>query len=65
MPELPEVETIARAIKPELSRQDHRLRRLYWTRTLATPSVRKFREQVSGQKIMDVSRRAKYLDHPT
>jgi formamidopyrimidine-DNA glycosylase len=62
MPELPEVETIARAIKPELVGRSIVSADLNWTRTLATPSVRQFKEQVSGQKVVDVTRRAKYLD---
>jgi formamidopyrimidine-DNA glycosylase len=62
MPELPEVETIARAIKPELLGRTIVSADLNWTRTLATPSVRQFREQVIGQKVVDVSRRAKYID---
>jgi formamidopyrimidine-DNA glycosylase len=35
---------------------------LRWVRTLATPSVRKFKEQVKGQQILGVSRRAKFLN---
>jgi formamidopyrimidine-DNA glycosylase len=62
MPELPEVETIVRAIKPELVGTRILSADWNWTRTLATPSVRQFREQISGQKIVDVTRRAKYLD---
>ncbi|MDP1545124.1 MAG: bifunctional DNA-formamidopyrimidine glycosylase/DNA-(apurinic or apyrimidinic site) lyase [Anaerolineales bacterium] len=62
MPELPEVETIARAIKPELVGRSIVSADLNWTRTLATPSVRQFREQVVGQKVGDVTRRAKYLN---
>jgi formamidopyrimidine-DNA glycosylase len=62
MPELPEVETIARAIKPELVGRRILSADWNWTRSLATPSVRQFREQVIGQKVVDVTRRAKYLD---
>lgn len=62
MPELPEVETIARAIKPELVGRRILSADWNWTRTLATPTVKKFSEQVTGQKIVDVTRRAKYLD---
>lgn len=61
MPELPEVETIARKLKPELIGKIIQDADLRWSRTLATPSPRKFKEQIKGQKIMDVSRRAKYL----
>jgi formamidopyrimidine-DNA glycosylase len=61
MPELPEVETIARAIRPELLGKIIRSADLRWARTLAVPSPKKFKQQVGGQKIVSVSRRAKYL----
>jgi formamidopyrimidine-DNA glycosylase len=61
MPELPEVETIARALKPELVGRTILSADLRWARTLATPSPAQFRKQIAGQKILDVSRRAKYL----
>lgn len=34
---------------------------VFWARTLAIPTVRKFKEKIRGQKITGVSRRAKYL----
>ncbi|MBI5943914.1 MAG: DNA-formamidopyrimidine glycosylase [Chloroflexi bacterium] len=61
MPELPEVETFARALKPELTGLTILSADLRWARTLATPSPAQFKKQIAGQKIMDVSRRAKYL----
>ena len=61
MPELPEVETFARALKSELVGKTILSADLHWARTLATPSPAQFKKQVAGQKIMDVSRRAKYL----
>ena len=61
MPELPEVETIARAIKLELVGQTILSADLRWARTLAIPSPTQFKKQVAAQKIVDVSRRAKYL----
>lgn len=61
MPELPEVETIARKLKPELAGKTIKDADLRWARTLATPSPRKFKEQIRGQKIKDVTRRAKYF----
>jgi formamidopyrimidine-DNA glycosylase len=61
MPELPEVETIARAIKPELVGKTILSADLRWARTLAIPSPAQFKKQVAGQEIVDVSRRAKYL----
>ena len=73
MPELPEVETIARALRPELVGRTILQADVRWLRTIATPSVRKFKEQVRGQQVTDVSRRAKFLNiqlasvgkHPT
>lgn len=61
MPELPEVETIARKLKPGLIDRTILSADLYWARTLDTPSPKKFKEQVQGQKILDVGRRAKYF----
>ena len=61
MPELPEVETFARALAPELIGKTILSADLRWARTLAIPSPRKFRAQIQGQKITGISRRAKYL----
>lgn len=61
MPELPEVETIARALKPELVGRTILSADLRWARTLAIPSPVQFRKLIAGQEILDVSRRAKYL----
>ena len=62
MPELPEVETIARSLRPALVGQTIIAADLRWARTLATPSPRKFKEQIQGQQILGVSRRAKFLN---
>jgi len=62
MPELPEVETIARALRPELTRRQVISALLLWQKTLATPKAEEFVEQISGQTIVDVSRRAKFID---
>ncbi len=61
MPELPEVETIARGLRPHLVGRTILSADLRWARTLATPSARKFRQQVQGQHIEEVGRRAKFL----
>lgn len=61
MPELPEVETVARKIEPDLIGRTIVSADVYWARTLATPTVKKFKEQIKGQKILSVSRRAKYV----
>jgi formamidopyrimidine-DNA glycosylase len=61
MPELPEVETIARKLKPQLVGRIIQAADLRWRRTLAVPSHRRFKERIRGQQIEDVTRRAKYL----
>lgn len=62
MPELPEVESIARKLKPELVGKTVLEAQLRWPRTLASPSVKKFKQQIKGQKIVAVGRRAKFLN---
>ncbi len=61
MPELPEVESIARKLKPDLVGKTIKAADLRWARALATPSPKKFKEQIMGQKIEAVTRRAKYF----
>jgi formamidopyrimidine-DNA glycosylase len=67
MPELPEVETIARALKhggrggPALLDRRIRVARLLWARTLATPAPRSFHARIRGQVIRTISRRGKFL----
>jgi len=61
MPELPEVETIARKLEPDLLGKTIKEADLRWARTLATPSPKKFKDQIQGQKINEVTRRAKYF----
>lgn len=61
MPELPEVETIARKLNPELVGKTILQAHLRWPRTLASPSARAFREQIKGQTVLAVTRRAKYF----
>lgn len=61
MPELPEVETIARKLRPELVGRRIVKADLLWSRTLATPTLAEFQKQIKGQEIRAVSRRAKYF----
>lgn len=61
MPELPEVETFARQLKPALVGKKILAADLRWPRTLAMPSPKKFMAQIVGQRIVDVGRRAKFL----
>ena len=61
MPELPEVETITRKLRPHLVGKVIEDAQLRWPRTLAFPSPRKFKEQIKGQDIKEVTRRAKFF----
>src|SRR5215510_10544030 len=61
MPELPEVETFVRQLRSALVGKTILSVDLRWHRTLATPSPKKFKEQIQGQKILNIDRRAKYL----
>lgn len=61
MPELPEVETIARKLRPELVGKRILKADLLWSRTLATPNSTEFKKQIKGQEIREIGRRAKYF----
>ncbi len=61
MPELPEVETFARTLRPELIGKTIVAADIRWQRTIALPSVRKFKAWIEGQRILEVDRRAKFL----
>ena len=61
MPELPEVETIARTLRPALIGQSILSADLRWNRTLATPSPAMFKKNIRGQQIQEMTRRAKFL----
>lgn len=61
MPELPEVETIARKLSPILTNRKIRTVDLRWERSLSTPTPSEFQKQLSGQIIEHISRRGKYL----
>ncbi len=61
MPELPEVETIARSLRPELTGLTITEAEVRWARTIAMPSPRRFKQQIRGQVVRDVGRRAKFL----
>jgi formamidopyrimidine-DNA glycosylase len=61
MPELPEVETIARKLKSDLIGKTILDADLRWTRTLAMPTPKIFKQQIKGQKIKELTRRAKFF----
>lgn len=62
MPELPEVETIARKLRPELIGKSIEKAEILWERSLETPSPIKFKKQIKGQVFKTIDRRAKYLN---
>jgi formamidopyrimidine-DNA glycosylase len=61
VPELPEVETIARKVRPILVGKRILSASLRWRRTLALPSPAAFEKRLVGQRVEAVSRRAKFL----
>lgn len=67
MPELPEVETIVRALRDGGRNAPSVCNRLItdadvlWPRTLATPGNDEFKRRITGQTIVTVGRRGKYL----
>jgi formamidopyrimidine-DNA glycosylase len=61
MPELPEVETIARSLRPKLVGETILAADLLWERTLAVPDPQEFNRRIVGQEIKGVGRRAKFL----
>jgi formamidopyrimidine-DNA glycosylase len=67
MPELPEVETIASALRdggrqaPSMLGEALCGARLFWERTLATPAPEELSPRLTGQVIQEVNRRGKYL----
>lgn len=67
MPELPEVETIARNLRrgtdgaPSLMGQTILSARMLWSRTLAEPDIETFQALLPGQSVRAIGRRAKFL----
>jgi formamidopyrimidine-DNA glycosylase len=61
MPELPEVETTASDLRPELVGQQIIDAHVRWERTIATPTVAAFIAGLRDRRIVRVGRRGKYL----
>jgi len=62
MPELPEVETAARSLAPQVvGRTIVGVERLDWERMVETPPAPLFRELIVGRRILAVRRRSKWL----
>jgi len=61
MPELPEVETIARELRPLLVGRTIASFRTDWPRAIRYPSPDEFAARIAGREVLDVDRRAKWL----
>lgn len=61
MPELPEVETIARGLQATLVGANISGVTVRWPRTIAVPTVEEFRGCIAGRRVMSVGRRGKYV----
>ncbi len=61
MPELPEVETIARGLSARLVGRTIQSAVVMWPRTVAVPSVKAFVEGIAGHRVMSVGRRGKHI----
>ncbi len=67
MPELPEVETIARSLSQGRGTGSTILGctiedvSILWERSIATPSAVEFKQRIQGQTIREISRRGKYI----
>src|SRR4051812_42202572 len=62
MPELPEVETVARDLAAQAKgRTLTGVEKLDWPRMIETPDEAGFRAGIAGRRILDVGRRAKWV----
>ncbi|NJL93294.1 MAG: bifunctional DNA-formamidopyrimidine glycosylase/DNA-(apurinic or apyrimidinic site) lyase [Anaerolineae bacterium] len=61
MPELPEVETVVRGIRPDLVQRRIEAAWLDWEAGLVTPAPEVFHARIAGQQVQEVTRRAKYI----
>lgn len=61
MPELPEVETVAADLRPQLVGARFVAGHILWPRTLAEPTLERLNEQLTGRQAIDIGRRGKYL----
>lgn len=61
MPELPEVETVVRGLRPQIEGAIAEKAWLGWNRTLGDMRLSEFNEAVSGQVLQRIHRRGKYI----
>ena len=61
MPELPEVETVARGLHRHLAGARFTGAAVYWPRTLARPAPDELQTRIAGRRVRSVGRRGKYV----
>lgn len=61
MPELPEVETTVRDLRPHLIGRTIERAAVTWDRTVAHPAPKEFKKEIVGYTITGITRRGKYL----
>ena len=61
MPELPEVETVARGLRVSLLGRTITGATADWPRTIAQPSLDQFKDRIVGRRVGSVGRRGKYV----
>ena len=64
MPELPEVETVVRGLRPLVKGRTITAVRNTWPRHIDRPALPEFAARISGRAIADVSRRGKFILFP-
>lgn len=61
MPELPEVETVVRDLRPRVVGKKISRAEVRWRGTIATPRAREFAAQIRGAQVVALTRRGKFL----
>jgi formamidopyrimidine-DNA glycosylase len=61
MPELPEVEYVARQLRQTLPGRTFADVRVNWSRTIGHPDAQTFNAELPGAQVLEIDRRAKYL----
>jgi len=61
MPELPEVETVARGLRASLVGRTLTGVTVSWARTIAQPALEEFERQIAGRRVEALGRRGKYV----
>jgi formamidopyrimidine-DNA glycosylase len=64
VPELPEVETVVRALRPQLTGRKITAINNTWSRHIDRPPLPEFSKRIGGRTISDISRRGKFILFP-